>query len=186
MLKPASRKVTYEDIEALPENLIGEIIDGELIAVPRPSYLHSHVASSLTEEISGPFQKGKGGPGGWILLYEPEVRLGRNLLVPDLAGWKKDRLTTPPDKNYATTPPDWICEILSPSTIRTDRIRKMPLYARFGVDHAWLIDPAAKTVEVFGLMSDRWVLMSVHGENECIRAEPFQAVEIALEHLWWE
>jgi Uma2 family endonuclease len=180
------KEVSYEDLYAIPDNMIGQIIDGELLAMPRPSFRHSNAASVMTYEIGGPFQRGRGGPGGWIILYEPEICLGKNILVPDLAGWKKERLPKPPEENYTTVPPDWICEVLSPGTVRIDRIKKMPIYARFGVSYVWMVDPIAKTLEVFKLKSDNWILLSVHSENDHVRAEPFQETEIALENLWWE
>jgi Uma2 family endonuclease len=186
MTETAFKKITYEDLYTIPENMIGEIIDGGLYAMPRPSFRHSNVVSGITDEIKSPFQKGRGGPGGWIILYEPEICLGENILVPDLAGWKKERLSKPPEENYTTIVPDWICEVLSPGTVRIDRIRKMPIYAEFGVRHIWLIDPIAKTFEVYRLEAGRWMLLSTHGENDRVRAEPFQEIEIALEYLWWE
>ncbi len=186
MLATVLKKASYEDLYSIPDNMIGQIIDGELFAMPRPSFRHSNVASVMTYEISGPFQRGRGGPGGWIILYEPEICLDEDILVPDLAGWKKERLPRPPEKNYTTVPPDWICEVLSPATFRIDRIKKMRIYARFGVSYVWLVDPIAKTLEVFRLESERWLLLSAHSENDKVRAEPFQEIEIALEHLWWE
>ena len=186
MPNTALKKASYEDLNSIPDNMIGEVIDGELFAVPRPSFRHSNAVSGITDEIRRPFQRGSGGPGGWVILYEPEICMDENILVPDLAGWRKERLPKPPEQNYTTVPPDWICEALSPSTVRIDRIRKMPIYAQFGVLYAWLIDPVARTLEVFRLESGRWVLLSVHSENDIVRAEPFQEVEIALHHLWWE
>lgn len=186
MQEKKSRIAIYEDLHSLPDNMIGQIIDGELIAVPRPSFRHSNVASGITGEIRGPFQNGSGGPGGWIILYEPEICLGDNILVPDLAAWRRERLPSPPETNYATIPPDWVCEVLSHSTVRIDRIRKMPLYAEFAVQYCWLVDPIARTLEVFRLESGKWVIASVHGENDRVRAEPFREIEISLQHLWWE
>ncbi len=186
MLATVLKKASYEDLYSIPENMIGEIIDGELYTMPRPSFRHSNVVGGISDEIRIPFQRGKGGPGGWIILFEPEIFLGGDILVPDLAGWKKERLPKPPTENYTTVPPDWICEVLSPATFRIDRIKKMRIYARFGVSHVWLVDPIAKTLEVFRLESERWLLLSAHSENDIVRAEPFQEIEIALEHLWWE
>jgi Uma2 family endonuclease len=186
MTATAFKKITYEDLYTIPDNMIGQIIDGELVTMPRPSFRHSNVVSVITYEISGPFQRGKGGPGGWIILYEPEICLDENILVPDLAGWKKERLLKPPEENYTTTPPDWICEVLSPGTVRIDRNRKMPVYAKSGIQHAWLIDPIERTLEVYRLEAGRWVLFSVHSENDRVRAEPFQEIEIDLEYLWWK
>lgn len=185
MQSTAIKNACYNDLFSVPDHLIGEIIDGELLTTPRPSFLHSHTVTGISDEIRRPFQRGDGGPGGWVILFEPEICLGENIVVPDLAGWKKERLPKPPEENYTTVSPDWVCETLSPRTIRIDRIRKMPLYALYGVSYAWLIDPAARTLEVFRLESGRWVLHSVHGGNDTVRAEPFHAIEISLEHLWW-
>jgi Uma2 family endonuclease len=182
----ALKEACYEDLYSVPDNMIGEIIDSELFAMPRPSFRHSNIATVISGEIWNPFQRGKGGPGGWIILYEPEICFGKNILVPDLAGWKKERLPKPPEKNYTTIPPDWVCEVLSPSTVRIDRIKKMRIYAKGGVSYSWLIDPAAKTLEIFRLESGRWILLGVHGENDIVRAEPFHEIEIALENLWWD
>ncbi|MGD9975395.1 MAG: Uma2 family endonuclease [Desulfatirhabdiaceae bacterium] len=186
MTATALTKATYDDLYTIPENRIGEIIDGELFATPRPSFRHSNVVSGITGEIIGPFRRGRDGPGGWIILYEPEICLGENILVPDLAGWKKERLSKPPEENYTTIVPDWICEVLSPGTVRIDRIRKMPIYAGFGVPHIWLIDPIAKTLEVYKLETGRWLLLSTDGDKDRVRAEPFQEIEIDLDYLWWD
>lgn len=186
MLATALKKATYEDLYSIPDNMIGEIIDGELFAMPRPSFRHSNVVGGITDEIRMPFQRGRGGPGGWMILYEPEICLDGNILVPDLAGWKKERLPKPPAQNYTTVAPDWLCEVLSPGTVRIDRIKKMRIYAQFNVPYVWLVDPIARTLEIFRLESGRWILLSVHSENDMVRAEPFQEVEIALEHFWWE
>lgn len=180
------KNVSYDDLYSIPVNMIGEIIDGELLTQPRPSFRHSNVTTVLTYTIGGPFQWGKDGPGGWIFLFEPEICLGTDILVPDIAGWKKERLPKPPEKNFTTVRPDWVCEVMSAGTVRIDRIKKMPIYGRFGIPYIWLIDPLAKTLEVFRLDEGKWVLSSVHSDNDKIRAEPFQETEISLEHLWWD
>lgn len=185
MGQTAKRIATYEDLYSIPENMVGEIIDGELIVRPRPSPKHSRSSSVMGSEVLGPYQLGKGGPGGWWILDEVEVQLGKDILVPDLAGWKKERLPELPNNtNWIDIPPDWICEVLSPGTFRIDRIKKMPLYAEFGVAYFWLIDPVNRALEVFRLESGRWVVLGVHGEDDRVRAEPFQEVEIDLKNLW--
>ena len=184
MPDPAQKKATYEDLCRLPDRVIGEIVNGELVATPRPSFRHSSIALGLGVKIGNPFRFGEGGPGGWLILLEPEVHFGEDILVPDLAGWRKERLPQLPDTNWTDVVPDWACEILSPGTIRLDRVRKMPRYAAAGVPHLWLIGPTAKTLEIFRLETGRWALLSTFLENDLVRAEPFEAVEIDLGLLW--
>jgi Uma2 family endonuclease len=136
--------------------------------------------------LAPPYRFGRGGgPGGWIILIEPEVMLGENLLVPDLAGWRQERLPAPPTDNWTTVAPDWVCEILSPSTFRIDRVRKMPIYAAHNVPYLWLIDPRSKLLEAFKLEDGAWVVLGNYTENDKVRVEPFQEVEIDLANLWW-
>jgi Uma2 family endonuclease len=187
MGKTAREQATYADIEALPEHVTGEIIDGELIATPRPAADHGFTASVLGVEITAPFQLGRGGgPGGWIILDEVEIRFGEDLLVPDLSGWRRERFPGRPQTNWLDVPPDWVCEILSPSTSRKDRVHKMRIYARHSVSHAWLVDPAARTLEVFRLQDGKWLLLDVFADNDLVRAEPFEAVELTLGNLWMD
>jgi len=183
----AKEKATYEDLYKIPDNLIGEIIDGELIVTPRPSRKHVVCATALGAAVTAPYQFGQGnGPGGWIFAIKPEIGLGEQILVPDLAGWKRERFPVEEDHNWISTVPDWVCEILSPSTFRTDKVKKMPVYAHHGVGHIWLIDPVAMTMDAFGLESGKWVLLGSFAENDKVRAEPFQEIEINLEALWLE
>jgi Uma2 family endonuclease len=185
MAKSARKIATYEDLYKIPENMIGEIIDGELVASPRPSPEHSNVASSLGGEIVPPYRFGRGGPGGWVILFEPEIRFSeKDLLVPDFAGWRKERFPGWPSENWFSDAPDWVCEILSSGTARNDRIVKMAVYARHEVRHLWLIDPRDKTLEVFRLQSTQWVKLGGFAENDRVKAEPFQEVEIELGNLW--
>ncbi|MBF0102744.1 MAG: Uma2 family endonuclease [Desulfobacterales bacterium] len=186
MSLPAEREVCYDDLYSIPNSMIGQIIDGDLIAMPRPTYRHSNVVSALEDEIGPSYRRGRNGPGGWIILFEPEIQFGKNILVPDLAGWKKEHLPSPPETNWCEVSPDWVCEVLSPSTIRIDRIKKMNIYAAYNVPYVWLIHPIDKTFEVFKLEHGRWILLSIHGENDKVRAEPFQEVEIDLNTLWWD
>ncbi|MDR3568906.1 MAG: Uma2 family endonuclease [Syntrophobacteraceae bacterium] len=188
MSHTASKKADYEDLFTIPDNMIGEIVNGKLIATPRPSSRHSHVAAVLSGKLIPPYRLGEGGgPGGWILLYEPEIMLGEHLLVPDLAGWKKERFPRTTQSNWISISPDWVRELLSPGTARYDRIEKMAIYALQGVLHAWLIDPNLKTVEVFELdSSNRWVNRTAFTKKGKIRAAPFEQVEIDLDYLWLE
>lgn len=182
-----ARKVaTYEDLYDIPENRVGEIIDGELIVTPRPSARHASTAFGLSSELGPPYRFGRGdGPGGWVILFEPELRLGDHILVPDLAAWKNERLPAPPKENWISVTPDWVCEILSPSTFRLDKIRKMPIYAEQHIPCLWLIDPLTKTLDVFRLENGRWFLLGSYIEDDRVRAEPFLEVEIELRNLWW-
>jgi Uma2 family endonuclease len=183
---PKRRRATYVDLEAVPEHLVAEIIDGELITSPRPAPRHAHTSSRLGMKLGGPFDLGESGPGGWVILDEPELHLGYgpDILVPDLAGWRRERMPRIPDGVGITVPPDWVCEVLSPSTTRIDRIRKMPIYARERVRHIWLVDPIAHTLEVFRLEEERWIVAAVHGGDDVVRAEPFDALALALAVLW--
>jgi Uma2 family endonuclease len=186
MATPVKARATYADLVALPENLVGEIIDGELYASPRPAGRHTLAASSLGADLGGPFQKGRGGPGGWWILDEPELHFGEDVVVPDLGGWRKERLARITNDAFFVLAPDWVCEVLSPSTERIDRVRKLAVYAREGVRHAWLLNPIARTLEVFRLEGQRWLLVATHGPDEVVRAEPFDAIEIDLLSLWGE
>lgn len=189
MPEPAKKEATYEDLFTIPENMTGEIIDGELIVTPRPSPKHSKASSVLGARITVPYQFGEGdGRGGWIILDEVEIKFAEECrpIVPDLSGWRVERFPKTIDTNWISVPPDWVCEVLSPKTIRLDRIKKMSKYAKFEVRYVWLIDPNIMTLEVFKLESGRWVLLGAFEGNDKVRAEPFQEVEIDLGDLWLE
>jgi len=181
---PAKRRATYEDLVAVPEHLVAEIINGMLVTQPRPASLHARAASRLGAELDGPFDRGKGGPGGWILLDEPELHLHGDVLVPDLAGWRRERMPELPDATAFELAPDWICEVLSPSTAATDRAEKMPIYARERVAHLWLVDPIAKTLEACRFENGRWLLLGTWRDDAKVRVEPFDAFELELAGLW--
>jgi Uma2 family endonuclease len=180
--KPA----TYADLEALPPHVVGEIIAGELYASPRPAAPHVVAASRLGGELLGPFDRGRDGPGGWIILFEPELHLGGDVLVPDFAGWRRERMPQPPRTAAFTLAPDWLCEVLSPSTAVLDRAVKLPVYAREGVRHVWLVDPELRTLEVFRLDGEKYTLLATHAGKSNVRAEPFEALELELAYLWGE
>jgi Uma2 family endonuclease len=185
MSETAKRKATYGELFDIPDNMTGEIIDGDLIVTPRPSPEHAMASSYLGAEVIPPYCHGRGGgPGGWVILAEPEIKLGENIMVPDLAGWRKERFARSKETNWISVAPDWICEVLSPGTLRNDRVKKMTLYGRHGVEHFWLLEPIARTLEVFRLESGRWVLLDAFSEDDKVRAEPFQAIEIDLSVLW--
>jgi Uma2 family endonuclease len=185
MSDPARKKATYEDLYRVPGNMIGEIIDGELIVTPRSSRKHTYATSILGSRVLPAYHFGEGGgPGGWIILIEPEIKLGEHVLVPDVAGWKAERFLWEEGQNPISVTPDWVCEVLSPSTFRLDRIKKMARYAEYGVRHLWLIDPDQTTLEVYRLESGRWLLLDAFDGARKIRVEPFQHVEINLGDLW--
>lgn len=183
-MSPLKKLATYDDIRALPEHLVGELIEDELFVSPRPRSRHARTASTLGIELGGPFDLGRNGPGGWWILDEPEVHLGRAVLVPDLAGWRRERMPEIPDAPFFTLAPDWVCEVLSPSTAKLDLKLKLPRYGDAGVAHAWIIDPVLRTLEVFHRVGDAWQLEATFADEETVRATPFDAVPLELAVLW--
>lgn len=183
---PAVKPATYEDLFDLPENLVGEIINGRLVTHPRPAPKHARAYSALGVEIGSPYDRGRNGPGGWWILDEPELHLAADILVPDLAGWRRERMPKLPESAWFELPPDWVCEILSPSTARVDRAEKLPIYAAHGVRHAWLIDPDLRTLEVFENRDGKWLLLTVLENDAGVSQPPFDAIEFPLAVLWAE
>ena len=187
MSEPAKRRATYEDLYSIPENMTGEIVDGELIVYPRPAGKHVYAASALDKKIGSPYQFGEGGgPGGWIILVEPEIRLMEDTVVPDLAGWKRERFPVPLETAWFPVAPDWVCEILSPSTGLYDRTKKKATYAKHRVRHLWIVDPTNMTIEAYRLAPapDDWAPVGIWGNSDKARIEPFQEIEINLGDLW--
>ena len=184
MAQPAKKPATYDDLRAVPARYVAEILFGVLHTHPRPATRHARASSSLGELLGDPFNRGRGGPGGWVILDEPELHLHDDVIVPDLAGWRRERMPTLPDAAYLELAPDWVCEVLSPSTEALDRSDKMTIYAREGVRHAWMVDPVAKTLEVFKLDGDTYRVLKVWRDEAVVRAEPFDAIELALADLW--
>ncbi len=180
------RRATYADLEQVAPHLVAEIIDGVLYTSPRPGSPHARAASVLGIDLGGPFYRGRGGPGGWVILDEPELHLGPepDVLVPDLAGWRRERMPEVPDAPAFTLAPDWICEVLSASTEAIDRAEKMPVYAREGVQHLWLVDPVLQTLESYRLEAGAWRLLKTYRGDRVVRAEPFDAIELDLAALW--
>ena len=176
---------TYDDLLALPEHETGELIHGNLYAQARPSGKHGLAAGALQADLGFPFSFGRGGPGGWWIIPEPEVHFIRNteVAVPDMGGWRRERMPDVPGDQRFEVAPDWVCEILSPSTARKDRVLKMPLYARYGVAHVWLVDPLAQTLEAFELRAGEWVLIATLSESDKVRVRPFDAIEFDLSDL---
>lgn len=196
----ASRRLESDEIEtnspeveaayaALPEGSRATLVDGALEVMGRPRAAHVNVHCNLVADLDGPFRRGRGGPGGWIILAEPELHLGRrpDRLAPDLAGWRRERLTELPDNAAFTLAPDWVCEILSDSTERIDRLKKSRVYAREGVGHFWLLHPIHRTLEVLRNTNGQWLQVAafdLEDGDKLIRAEPFDAIELDFESLF--
>lgn len=185
MADPARRRATYEELLAAPRHVVAEIIGGELRTHPRPAPAHARAATRLGSRIERFFDEGDGGPGGWWILFEPELHFASgDILVPDIAGWRVERMPELPTTAYFATPPDCVCEVLPPSTAAEDRADKMPAYADAGVPHVWLIDPLVRTLEVMRLEGGRWFVAATFRGDALVRAEPFDSVELSLADLW--
>jgi Uma2 family endonuclease len=177
---------TYEDLLAVPEHLVAEILDGELYVTPRPAFPHAFTAGMVYRDVLPHHGPGGGprGPGGWWILFEPELHFGRAIAVPDLAGWRIERMPVFPRDAFSEVVPDWACEVASPATVHVDRVRKMNLYAQVGLCHLWLVDPLARVLEAYRLEAGRWVVAGTFGKDDTVRAEPFPDIEIDLS-AWW-
>ncbi len=180
----ARKHATYEDVLAAPAHKVAEVLAGQLYLHPRPAGPHTAASSALGEELGPPFKRGKGGPGGWIIVDEPELHLGGDILVPDLAGWRRSNMDHISAAPFFEIRPDWVCEVLSPSTEKVDRTLKLPIYAREGVSHAWVVNPLLRTLEVLRLQAGQWVNIGNYSDDQEIRAEPFHAIVLQLGVLW--
>ena len=180
-MKPLKKGATYDDLRDVPEHFVAEMFDGDLYAFPRPALPHANAAGSLFAEIHSSFHRKD--PEGWVILFEPELHFGRDVLVPDIAGWRRARLPNVPPDAYLTLAPDWICEVLSPSTEYIDRSKKLRIYAREGVAHAWLVNPLRQSLEVLALKSGSLEQIEEHHGDVPVRARPFDAVELELRAL---
>ena len=183
-LRRRTGRATYRDVLDAPPHMVAEIVDGALHLHPRPAIRHTVAGSSLGDELVSPFQKGRGGPGGWWILDEPELHFGENIVVPDLAGWRRERLPRPLDEAYFTLAPDWVCEVLSPSTRKFDLDEKRPVYAREGIGHLWFVDPLARTLEAFALQNGKWSPAGSARDDDPVSLPPFEAVTFPLDALW--
>ncbi len=177
-------RATYQDVLDAPPHRVAEIVAGVLHTHPRPAMPHALATSALGNDLAGPFQFGRGGPGGWWIIDEPELHLGEDILVPDLAGWRRERMPDYPEAAYCTLAPDWVCEVLSPSTRKLDLHGKRPVYARERVGHLWLVDPVDRTLEAFELREGKWVLIATAKDDDPVRIRPFEAVTFSLDDLW--
>lgn len=180
-MEPVKKGASYADLCELPERFIAEIVDGDLYATPRPG-LPVVLATSVLIQMLGSFHRA--GPGGWILLHRVEVHFGDDVLVPDVAGWRRERLPTLPTTDYMILAPDWVCEVLSPTTEQLDRGKKLQRYLREGVGHVWFVDPARQALEVLALDDGNWVSLGRHDGARLVRAAPFGSCELQLAALW--
>lgn len=185
-MRPAHQPTLYEDLAALPEGLTGEILDGQLHTQPRPTGSQVRTETELAYDLVGSYGRGRGGPSGWWILVEPEIHFvtDEEVAVPDLVGWRRERMPQIPQGRRFEVVPDWICEVVSPSTASKDREIKMPLYARYGVAFAWLVDPTRRTLETFRLEGREWRLLADASGDDRIAVTPFDALQLDLSNLW--
>ena len=184
MAEPAKKRATYADLEAVPPHLVAEIIDGELVTHPRPAPPHVVTSVELAYELVGPFRRGRGGPGGWVFMVEPELHLGPHVVVPDIAGWRRERLSAMPETAYVEIAPDWVCEVISPSTEAYDRGAKRRIYGEVGVAHLWLLNPISRVLEAFVRSENEWRLFGTFSGSDEVSAPPFDAISFSLGVLW--
>jgi Uma2 family endonuclease len=188
MRDPAAPDATSEDLKALPENVIGQIVEGVLISMPRPAVGHAWATSNLGAELTISFGRGRGGPAGWVFLDEPELHFHRNILVADLAGWRRERMGSGPtaDTPFITLAPDWVCEVLSPRTASIDRVQKRRVYAREGVAFLWHIDPLERLLTAYALEGTEYRELGTWGgdEDSVVQVAPFETLALELRVLW--
>ena len=182
----AKRRATYEDLMRVPDTMVAEIVDGELVVSPRPACPHALAASEIAADLLPVFHgsPARSGPGGWWILIEPELHFAEDVLVPDIAAWRCRRMAVVPNTAAISLPPDWVCEIISPSSVRHDRIAKMRCYARNDVETVWLVDPLARTLEAFRRNESQWSGIASHAVDEVVRVQPFAELELPLAR-WW-
>ena len=172
---------TYEDLLKVPEHFVAEIVEGELFTSPRPAMRHVNAFSELLTQLRNLFNNEV---GGWWIVTEPELHLAGDVLVPDIAGWRRQRMPAIPDTAFVDLAPDWVCEVLSRSNAAHDRYRKMPRYAAHKFEYAWIVDTMAKGVEVYQRQGLGWYQVAIHQGTGTVRAVPFEAGEINLARLW--
>ena len=175
---------TYQDVLDAPPHMIAQVVAGTLYTHPRPASPHALASSRLGNCIGPPFDNGRDGPGGWWIIDEPELHLGEDIVVPDLAGWRRERMPEYPIVAYFTLAPDWVCEVLSPSTRKLDLVGKRAVYAREGVSYIWFVDPDARSLEAFALRGTEWVLIDTLFEDASVSLPPFEAINFNLGNLW--
>lgn len=184
MADPAKKRATYDDVLRAPRHKVAEVLGGELHLSPRPRVRHAKVGTQLGSRLGGYDEDGPEGPGGWWILFEPELHLREDILVPDFAGWRTSTLAELPDAPFLEVAPDWVAEVLSPSTEHIDRADKVPVYAREGVGWVWLLDPEVRTLEVFRLDGDSYRVHGVWRDDAVVRVEPFAETDLPLAKLF--
>ena len=180
----ASSRATYQDVLDSPPHMVAEIVDGTLYTHPRPAIPHALASSRLGSLLGPPFDFGHGGPGGWWIIDEPELHLGEDIVVPDVAGWRRERMPVPPTGAYFLLAPDWVCEVLSPSTRSLDLGSKRAVYAREGVSFLWLVDLVVRSLEAFKLCGTQWGLIGTLFDDAPVSLPPFEAISFNLDDLW--
>ena len=183
--EPPTHRATYQDVIDAPPHMVAEIVDGKLYAHSRPTPKHARASSILGGIINPAFDSGRSGPGGWWIVDEPELHLGGDVVVPDIAGWRRERMPHPPTEPYFTVVPDWACEVLSPSTRKLDLGPKWANYARAGVRYHWYVDPEVHTIDAYELRSGEWVLIDQVYGDVVVSLPPFEAIEFNLGDLWF-
>jgi Uma2 family endonuclease len=185
MSETARRRATWDDLVRAPDDgRTYEILDGELEAMPRPLPRHNRAQALLVGDIGGPYDRGRGGPGGWWILIEPDVLLEpHGSFVPDVVGWRRARMPTLQESRPITTVPDWICEITSPKDRGRDRVRKANLYLRAGLPHYWILDPEQRTLEAFAAREKAWLRLGGWTDGDAPRIPPFEEIEIDVAGL---
>ncbi len=181
-----TRRATCQDMLDAPPREVAEVIAGTLHTHPGPAARHAWASSGLGMKIGSPFSYGDDGPGGWWILFEPELHLGEDIVVPDLVGWRRETMPGYPYAACFTVAPDWICEVLSPSTRWLDLNEKRALYAREGVGHLWFVDPDARMLEAFELSEGHWLLRATLADDAPVSLPPFDAITFPLDALWPE
>ncbi|MCY1060669.1 Uma2 family endonuclease [Nannocystis sp. SCPEA4] len=181
----ARKLATYDDLLAYPSEVKTEIFDGEIHTQPSPLPGHGRAQLALGRYVGGPFDGDTQDPDGWWILQEIDVRFdGHNVVRPDVVGWRRARLPDPWGMRPIDVVPDWICEVLSPSTEKVDRVRKQHLYARHGVPYYWLVDPAERVLEAFVLDGAQWRIAGTYDDTALARIPPFDAIELPVGRLF--
>ena len=184
--KPSRKPPTLADLDALPPGIVGEIIEGVLYTMTKPRMRHQRTGTGIGGDLRGPFDLGRGGPGGWWIVAEPGIELPNDTkeISPDVAGWRRERMPEMPGDEPIRIVPDWVCEILSKTTRRHDQLVKMPYYAKVGVTYAWVVDLDARVLTAYRLEGGAWRVIGAYSDETEARIEPFDVVPLHVAD-WW-